>query len=561
MILSLHACFFSKYNTEIGNFPPDSAVPDMKLTPLPLSAALVIPDSVSGAVYEGWSYCPIPPWMFASVEIAYGKELERLAIQAFAQVFEKVDLVDEKAKAVGRYDGVIEPNLNIDIDGRCIMQAVFMPFAHGLLSNVSSLEFSLQTKVTDAGGSTVLFSEGTKGDYCGSDCGFFDSGGVSSKISYTLEEAGRRMISTPRLLQYAQSLPGTTEERMAQRRQGVMTANIVPDTSIPIPTDEKLPPLRKDAYALVIGIDYKQRQDIPHLQYASQDAKKVYDILTDPRYGGIPKENTILLLNEKATRIEIMKAVRKIKNLDGYVYLYYSGHGAPKTRGDRFEEGLLVPNDVDISDPEAMDESSVRMSYLEEMLGSSQAKGVMIALDACFTGEGRSIVPKGGKPMAVMLESTGLIRPKGANRIVITSSLANQQSWEDEKEIQGGIFSHYLLEGLKGRGGQDAWVKAGELAEYIKANVPKATKKLKGVDQNPQVFGQADFAVSRNWERSKVLDIEMASSKLKTAFEKGAINSEQLNRAMDELKTQNRSKTLELFLEGKIDEAKFGKLY
>lgn len=107
--------------------------------------------------------------------------------------------------------------------------------------------------------------------------------------------------------------------------------------------------------------------------------------------------------------------------------------GAPKTKGDRFEEGLLVPSDIDISDPEAMEESSVRISYLQEMLDSSQAKGVMIALDACFTGEGRSIVPKGGKPMAVLLESTGLIRPKGANRVVIASSQANQQSWEDEK--------------------------------------------------------------------------------------------------------------------------------
>lgn len=118
-----------------------------------------------------------------------------------------------------------------------------------------------------------------------------------------------------------------------------------------------------------------------------------------------------------------------------------------------------------------------------------------------------------------------------------------------------------MMHVLQGRGGQDAWVKAGELSEYIKANVPRAAKRLKGIDQNPQVFGQADFAVSRNWERSKVLDIEMAGAKLKAAFEKGAITTEQLNRAMDELKTQNRSKTLESFLEGKIDEAKFGKLY
>ncbi|MEW6741096.1 MAG: hypothetical protein AB1325_14500, partial [Nitrospirota bacterium] len=71
-----------------------------------------------------------------------------------------------------------------------------------------------------------------------------------------------------------------------------------------LPSDEKAPPLRPDMYAIVVGIDYKDRDDIPNLQYASTDAKKIYSILTDPRYGGVPKENAVLLINEKATRNE-----------------------------------------------------------------------------------------------------------------------------------------------------------------------------------------------------------------------------------------------------------------
>ncbi len=57
------------------------------------------------------------------------------------------------------------------------------------------------------------------------------------------------------------------------------------------------------------------------------------------------------------------------------------------------------------------------------------------------------------------------------------------------------------------------------------------------------------------------MDIEIARNKLKSAFEKGYITAEQLSKAMDELKTQKRSKTLDAFLEGKIDEKKFGELY
>ena len=335
---------------------------------------------------------------------------------------------------------------------------------------------------------------------------------------------------------------------------------IKPDVYELLPA-EKLPPLRSDTYAVIIGIDYKGRADIPNLQYPSQDAKKVYDILTDARYGGIPKENTMLLLNEKATRNEMIAALRKIKTWDGYVYVYYSGHGAPKTKEDKFIDGFLVPNDVVITDPEAMEETSIKISYLQELVDSSQAKGVMVALDACFSGGGKSIVPKGGKPLVGMLVSPELIKPKGAGKVMITSSATNQQSWEDEKELKSGIFSHYLIEGLKGKAGKDVWVKVDELADYIKENVSKAARKLKGQEQNPQISGKGDFAVTRNWEKAKVMDIDIARNKLKAAFEKGDIRAEQLKKAMNELKTQTRSKTLEAFLEGKINEKEFGELY
>lgn len=193
-------------------------------------------------------------------------------------------------------------------------------------------------------------------------------------------------------------------------------------------------------------------------------------------------------------------------------------------------------------------------------MNASQAKGIMVALDACFSGGGRSITPKGSKPMFLETPAS-LIQPKGKERVVITSSAGNQQSWEDEKELKSGIFSHYLLEGLKGRGGKETWVNAGELTGYIKANVPKAAKRLKNADQNPQVFGQAGFAVSRNWERHKVLDPEMARARLKSAFENKAITAEQFNRATKELKAQGRSRLLESFLEGEIDEKTFGESY
>ncbi len=336
---------------------------------------------------------------------------------------------------------------------------------------------------------------------------------------------------------------------------------VQPQPAVKAEPMEKMPPTRPETYAVVIGIDYRGREDIPNLKYASEDARKVFAVLTDPRYGGVPKENARLLLNEKATRNEMLAALRKIRTWDGYAYVYFSGHGAPMTRDDKLVDAFLIPYDVAIADPEILAETSIRLSYLQELVDASQAKGVMVALDACFSGGGKSIVAKGAKPLVGVLSATPLLAPKGAGKLILTSSAVNQQSWEDETELKGGIFSHYFLEGLRGKAADDVWVKGNDLARYVKSHVAGAVMRLKGVDQNPQATGSGDFAVARNWEKAKVLDAGIGKEKLKAAFERGNISAGQLSNAMDELSAGKRSKMLEAFLEGKIDEKKFGELY
>lgn len=329
----------------------------------------------------------------------------------------------------------------------------------------------------------------------------------------------------------------------------------------PTVDEADLPPYRDDSYAVVIGIDYTGRADIPNLKYASTDAKKVYDVLTDRRYGGIRPENAVLLLNHEATRNRIISALRKLRTWDGYLYVYYSGHGAPVAEGDRMKDAVIVPDDSVIADPDSLSETAIRLSYLQDMIEDSKAKGVMIALDACFAGGGKSIVAKGGKPIVGMIMTTDLIKTTGSGKVIITSSAGNQQSWEDDSELKSGIFSHYFINGLKGGAGNDAWVKVDELARYIRDKVPKATHRLKGQEQVPQVIGTGDFAVSRNWERSKLLDAELAKTKLRSAFEKGYITPGQLGRALDAINRKQHSKLLDAFLGGTLDGRKFGELY
>lgn len=304
----------------------------------------------------------------------------------------------------------------------------------------------------------------------------------------------------------AANLPGKWQVKVYLDNKQITTRQFE-IKGVSVAKEDKLPSLRPDTYAIIIGIDYRGSKDISPLKYPSQDAKKMYEVLTDVRYGGVPKENTRLLINEQANRNTIITALNKIKSWDGYIYVYYSGHGAPKIENERMTDALLVPHDIVITDPDTMENTAIPVSYLQKLLDSSQAKGVMVALDACFTGSGnKSIMAKGGKPLVGMIAPANLIKPQTPNKIIIASSDANQQSWEDDVEIKGGIFSYYLLEGLKGKAGRDIWIKADDIAEYVKATVPVMVKKLKGDDQNPSVSGRGDFAVARNLERERYLD-------------------------------------------------------
>lgn len=56
-------------------------------------------------------------------------------------------------------------------------------------------------------------------------------------------------------------------------------------------------------------------------------------------------------------------------------------------------------------------------------------------------------------------------------------------------------------------------------------------------------------------------DFASVKAKLKNALEKGAITADQLSRALEESRQNNRSKILDAFIEDKIDATKFGALY
>jgi uncharacterized caspase-like protein len=245
--------------------------------------------------------------------------------------------------------------------------------------------------------------------------------------------------------------------------------------------------LRQNAHAVIIGINKYQDQKIPNLTFACADAEGVYQILTDPELGRIPPDNVILLLDEEATQRNIRSAIgTKIPKRAGeqdMVYIYYAGHGSPvmdpKSRSRDGMEKYLVPTDAELDDLRA---TGISMDEIQRFFGWIESKQVMFFIDSCYSGEA------GGRTFQNPLHQTrNLLSAEfledlaGEGRLVVTACDVNEVSLETP-DIGHGLFTHYLIEGLKGVADkdQDGLVTIHELYDYVYEQVSQHARKLGG---------------------------------------------------------------------------------
>ena len=243
---------------------------------------------------------------------------------------------------------------------------------------------------------------------------------------------------------------------------------------------------RKNAHAIVIGIE-QYRQKLPAADFAAHDARTVSEYLT--KLLGYPEENVVLLLNENATKSDFEKYFERwlSNNVEeaGTVLVYYSGHGAPNSKtGDAY----LVPYD---GDPAFIEQTGYPLKKLYDFLGKLPAKEIIVVLDSCFSGAGgKSVIAKGSRPLVMNLEQA--LVPAG-NMIVMSAAAGDQISATYEDKAHG-LFTYFLLKGIKGEGGsgRDGKIEIRELYEYIRPHVERTARKLYNNDQTPQLMAPGD---------------------------------------------------------------------
>lgn len=242
--------------------------------------------------------------------------------------------------------------------------------------------------------------------------------------------------------------------------------------------------------AVVIG-NKTYGAGIPAVAYADRDARVMKEYVL--RTMGFEEGNIIYAENASLSRFnEIFGTERDPKGrLHKYikpnvsrVFIYYGGHGAPDLdSGDAF----LVPVD---GNPEYIRASGYRLQTFYDNLSKLPAKKITVVLDACFSGNtDNGMLFKGISPAMVKVKKE-YRGPAGA--VLMTSASVDQVSaWYPEK--RHSLFTYYFLKGLQGEAdnNKDGKITVGELSEYLKEQVPYMARRLKGLEQQPVVMGNA----------------------------------------------------------------------
>ena len=231
-------------------------------------------------------------------------------------------------------------------------------------------------------------------------------------------------------------------------------------------------------WAVIVGIS-KYKHSALDLEYADRDAEKLYQLLLMPQGGHFQKEYICKLTNKDATKENITRALRsflKKPAREDLVIIYFACHGSPDP--ERPGNVYLLTHD---SDPLDIAGTALPMGDIDRALTDTLlSEKVIILADTCHS----AAIGSGIRSRAVT-ENTTLINRylqeiSQARRgtALLTSAEANEVSFEDKKWGGGhGVFTYYLLRGLEGDADENnnGFVAVGELFEYVRENVKKAT--------------------------------------------------------------------------------------
>ncbi|MCH8293465.1 caspase family protein [Candidatus Poribacteria bacterium] len=294
--------------------------------------------------------------------------------------------------------------------------------------------------------------------------------------------------------------------------------------------------LLADKWALLIGVNEYIYDGIPDLKGCETDVELMRKVLTT-KYG-FPKENIGLILSEKATKENIVAALKewlieKPKAGD-IVILYYSGHGVQivDTSGDE-EDGFdeaFCPTDVKPNESKTEFLNVLLDDELDELLSQIPTDNVTVILDCCHSGTATKSLMSVGMSQSRVIDRDLLLvakqkpkppknekPPQGSSRapgnpshVVITGcddhEVSQERTWysPDVGYFRSGVLTKYLVDELNQ---QQPDITYTNLMARIRQKIGT------GAVQTPQLYGDIERPIFST--RQPAGDIETVSAATK----------------------------------------------
>jgi formylglycine-generating enzyme required for sulfatase activity len=250
---------------------------------------------------------------------------------------------------------------------------------------------------------------------------------------------------------------------------------------------------------LVIGTNEYSDPKLSNLHFAVKDAEDMRAVLLNPDIGGFSE--IVPLVNETKDNVKkrIEKLLLKDATSEDLVLIYFSGHGKLDFK---FELNLLLKD----TETNYLLTTPLHYNFITDCIEQSKCKKIVVILDCCHGGAA-----------GIKGDTSKMLSETSGSGTFILSATTGSNLAKEAQELENGIFTYFLLEGLK-KGdadlGGDGLIDILELYEY-------ASKKCN--DEYSQVTTikskfEERIVIGKNPLRIRKNEYELKKSKLLEGF-------------------------------------------
>lgn len=336
------------------------------------------------------------------------------------------------------------------------------------------------------------------------------------EISYGVQFQIRKNSIEELIRLYQNKKKGTTVDLSLIKDK---TAEFDIKTALNLPTEPGSDSLFDEGtaklYSLCIGINDFEDGGFSNLDYASDDAKELHELIMNKFGFG---DGTHCLINRDASREKIIECVDNIQKLakkEDTVLVFIASHGEFHYNEDN-PDFYIITTDTKSQD---VINTAIPMDFLKGELKRIQSDRKVFFLDACYSGgicrDSRS------ERITEEVKEEVFNNFQSEEYIIITSSQASQTSIESD-DLKHGVFSYFLLKGLCGAVEfNQGLIEIMTLYLYLFNSVSKYVDDKHNRKQEPKFFGSftGRFGLPLLIDVTELKEIKKKESKKRFTFE------------------------------------------